>query len=158
MTTHSDVSVLAAHPFVRGMSCELVARLAYCCRHITLPADYRLFEDGGTADRFWLVDAGQVALDATVPGRGRVVIELLGRGAVVGLSWLQPPYKWQFGAVTTQPMQAYEFDGRAVRLACGEDPVLGYELLRRFSNAMARRLQVTRGRLIEAHARPVLAE
>jgi CRP/FNR family transcriptional regulator, cyclic AMP receptor protein len=152
MTTHSE---LAAQQFLRGVPREQVARLADCCRHVALPAGSRLFEEGGPADRFWLIDAGQVALDAMVPGRGRVVIELLGRGAVVGLSWLRPPYQWQFGAVTTQPMQAYEFDARAVRAACDGDPALGYELLTRFGAAVADRLQATRSRLIEAHAHPV---
>jgi CRP/FNR family transcriptional regulator, cyclic AMP receptor protein len=154
MATQSEVSTLAGHPFLRGMPASQVARLAGSCRHVTRPAGHRLFEEGGTADRFWLIDAGQVALDAMVPGQGRVVIELLGRGAVVGLSWLQPPYQWQCGAISTQPMQAYEFEARAVRRACGADPPLGYELLRRFSVAAARRLQVTRARLLDAHAHP----
>jgi hypothetical protein len=43
------------------------------------------------ADRFWIVDAGQVLRDAAVPGQGRVPIERLGRNDVLGLSWLAPP-------------------------------------------------------------------
>ena len=92
-------------------------------------------------------------LDASVPGRGRVTIETLGRNDVVGLSWMQPPYQWRFGATATQPMQAYAFDARAVRAACDADPVLGYELSRRFFAAVVHRLQTTRARLLEAHAR-----
>lgn len=86
--------------------------------------------------------------------RGRVVIETLGRGDVIGLSWMLPPYQWRFGAVTTQPMQAFAFDAAPVRAACGADPVLGYELDRRFSAVVVRRLQSTRARLIEYAANP----
>jgi CRP/FNR family transcriptional regulator, cyclic AMP receptor protein len=85
-----------------------------------------------------------------VPGVGPVVIERLGRGDVVGLSWMLPPYQWRFGAVTTQPMQAFEFDARAVRAACDADPVLGFELSQRFSAVLLRRLQATRARLLTA--------
>jgi CRP/FNR family transcriptional regulator, cyclic AMP receptor protein len=89
-----------------------------------------------------------------VPGQSRVIIEALGRGDVLGLSWMLPPYQWRFGAVATQPTQAFVFDASAVRAACDNDSALGYELSRRFSAVVVRRLQATRARLIEACARP----
>jgi CRP/FNR family transcriptional regulator, cyclic AMP receptor protein len=48
-------------------------------------------------------------------------------------------------------MQAFAFDARAIRAACDADPVLGYELSRRFSAVVVRRLQATRARLLEAY-------
>ena len=119
-----------------------------------MPAGQRMFEEGSSANRFWLIDAGQAALDALVPGHGRIIIGMLGRGDVIGLSWMLPPYQWRFGAVATQPTQAFVFDARAVRAACDTDPVLGYELSRRFSAVVVNRLQATRARLIEACSRP----
>jgi len=80
------------------------------------------------------------------------VIDQLGRNDVLGLSWMQPPYQWRFGAVATQPVQAFEFDARAARAACESDPVLGFELTRRFSAILLRRLQATRTRLLTAYA------
>lgn len=152
--TEQEASVLAAQPFLRGMPPAQVRALAGLCEHVTVAAGRRLFEEGAPADRFWIIDAGQVTLDASVPGRGRVVIETLGRSDVIGLSWMQPPYQWRFGAVATQPTQAFAFDARAVRNACDADPVLGYELSRRFSGVVVRRLQATRARLIDAWAHP----
>jgi CRP/FNR family transcriptional regulator, cyclic AMP receptor protein len=155
MTTE-EKSILGAQPFLRGLPDEHLAKLALLCRHVAVPARHRLFEEGARADRFWLLDAGQVTLDATVPGRGRVIIERLGRGDIVGLSWMLPPYQWGYGAMTTQPMQAFEFDARAVRAACEQDPALGYEVTRRFSAAVVHRLQATRARLLEAYERAEL--
>jgi CRP/FNR family cyclic AMP-dependent transcriptional regulator len=149
----SDKAVLGAQPFLRGMADGHLATLASLCQHIAVPARQRLFEEGATADRFWLIDAGRVTIDTTVPGRGRLIIASLGRGDVIGLAWLMPPYQWRFGAMTTQPMQAYEFDARAVRAACDEDPSLGYELGRRVSGVLVRRLEAIHGRLLEASAR-----
>ncbi len=150
--TKQQTSVLGAQPFLRGMPPAQLAVLAELCEHVTIPARERLFDEGTKADRFWLIDAGQVTLDATVPGYGRVIIETLGRGDVLGLSWMLPPYQWQFGAVATQPTQAFVFGAAAVRAACDADPALGYELSRRFSSAVVGRLQATRARLIEACA------
>ncbi len=152
--TRQEASVLGAQPFLRGLPPAQLGELAGICEHVTVPAGWRLFDEGSTADRFWIIDAGQVTLDASVPGRGRVIIETLGRNDVIGLSWMLPPYQWRFGAVAAQPTQAFVFDARAVRTACARDPVLGYELSRRFSAVVVRRLQATRARLLESSAHP----
>jgi CRP/FNR family transcriptional regulator, cyclic AMP receptor protein len=151
MTTNK--ALLGAQPFLRGMADGHLTKLATLCQHIAIPARQRLFEPGATADRFWLIDAGQVAIDTTVPGQGRLIIASLGRGDVLGLAWMMPPYQWRFGAVAMQPTQAYEFDAPAVRAACDEDPSLGYELGRRVSAVLVRRLEAIHDRLLEASAR-----
>ena len=142
-------SIIGAEPFLHRLPAAQIERLAALARHISLPAGARLFEEGGTASRFWLIEAGRVALDTLIPGQGRVTIEALGRGDVVGLSWLTPPYQFRYGAICLQPLEAFEFDAVAVRAACDSDPALGYALLDRFLAVAAHRLQVTRARLME---------
>jgi CRP/FNR family transcriptional regulator, cyclic AMP receptor protein len=142
--------IIGAEPLLRGMPADQVARLAAMARHVCFPARHRLFGEGAPANRFWIIDAGAVALDVLVPGVGRLTIETLGRGDAVGLSWLVPPHQWKFGAVCIQPMQAFEFDARAVRAGCIEDPALGYAVAMRFLGVAAQRLQATRARLLQA--------
>jgi CRP/FNR family transcriptional regulator, cyclic AMP receptor protein len=149
----TDKAILGAQPFLRGIADAHLAKLAMLCRHVAVPVQQRLIDEGAMADRFWLIDAGQVVIDTTVPGHGRLLIATLGRGDVVGLGWLLPPYQARLGAVATQPMQAFEFDARAVRRACDEDPALGYELSRRVLTVMARRLSAVHARLLETSAR-----
>jgi CRP/FNR family transcriptional regulator, cyclic AMP receptor protein len=152
--TAQEKSVLAAQPFLRGLPDQHLDTLAVLCRHVAVPSGQRLFDEDARADRFWLIDAGQVVIDTIVPGQGRLVIETLGRGDVTGVSWLlPPPHTWRFGAVTTQPMQAFEFDARAVRAACDSEPALGYELSRRVAGIVVRRLEATHARLIDFCAR-----
>jgi CRP-like cAMP-binding protein len=154
MTTTGQASIIGAQAFLRRLPASDVERLAAMARHVCIPAHTRLFEEGSPARAFWLIDAGQVALDTLVPGVGRVTIEQLGRGDVLGLGWLHQPHQYDYGAVTTQPMQAFEFDAVAVRAACEEDPAFGYALLERFLAIAAHRLQATRSRLIDMDWRP----
>jgi CRP-like cAMP-binding protein len=149
-----SASIIGAQQFLRRLPASQIERLAACARHVSLPTGTRLFDEGTPAHSFWLIDAGQVAIDTLVPGTGRVTIEKLGRGDVLGLSWLAPPYQFKYGAVATQPLQVFEFDARAVRAACDADPALGYALLDRFLTVAAHRLQATRARLIDAYLHP----
>ena len=145
---------LATHPFLHNMSRDHLAVLAEAAADVTFPARHRLFEDGGSASRFWLIQSGSVALDLHVPGQGRMKIDTIGMGEVLGWSWLYPPYRWAFGAVSASPVEAFEFDGRMVRARCESDPALGYELTRRLAGVVAKRLQATRVRLITTSSLP----
>ena len=150
--TEATAAALAVHPFLHGMPGDQLAVLAQAARDVKLPTRHRLFEDGGHASRFWLIQSGCVALDLNIPGQGRTRIETLGIGELLGWSWLFPPFRWAFGAVAIGPVEAFEFDGRAVRAYCAADPALGYELTQRLARVIARRLQATRIRLISVSA------
>jgi CRP/FNR family transcriptional regulator, cyclic AMP receptor protein len=143
-----NAAALSAHLFLRGMSGDQLEVLAETARDVSYPARYRLFEEGGSAARFWLIQSGRVALDLHVPGEGPVVIETIGMGELLGWSWLFPPYKWAFGAVTATAMEAFEFDAPKVREGCAADSALGYEFSQRITRVLAHRLQATRIRLI----------
>jgi CRP/FNR family transcriptional regulator, cyclic AMP receptor protein len=140
--------IIGAVPLLRGLPADQIALLTAAARRVSLPPHHRLFEEDAPADRFWIIEAGCVALDVLDPGVGRLTIATLGRGDVVGLSWLVPPHQWKFGAVCTQPVQAFEFDARAVRAACTEHPEFGYAITMRFMTVAVQRLQTARTRLL----------
>jgi len=149
-----SAEALAAHPFLHGLSRDHLATLAETASDVTFPAHHRLFEEGGSAGRFWLLQSGHVVLDLHVPGQGRMKIDTIGMGELLGWSWLFPPYRWAFGAVAVSPVEAFEFDARAVRARCESDPLLGYEVTSRLARVIAKRLQTTRIRLITASSQP----
>ena len=149
-----NAAALAAHPFLHGMSRDQLGVLAEAAHDVSFPAKHRLFEDGGYATRFWLIQAGHVSLDLHVPGEGPVVIESIGMGELLGWSWLFPPYKWAFGAVAASAVEAFEFDAPTVRELCAAYPELGYEFNQRVTRVLARRLQATRIRLIARSGHP----
>jgi CRP/FNR family transcriptional regulator, cyclic AMP receptor protein len=145
---------MSAHPFFAALTGEQRAALAGDGSMVTFAAGERLFDEGGRADRFWLIEDGSIALDMRVPGRGDQIVETLGSGTVLGWSWLHPPYQWHFGAVARRATIAIEFDAPAVRRRCEADPAFGYAALRLFTPVITERLQATRLRLLDLYATP----
>jgi len=141
---------LAAHPFLHGMREDQLTALIPAASAVKFPAGHRLFEAGGNATRCWLIQSGSVHLNLDVPGDGRLVVDTILMGEILGWSWLFPPYQWSFGAVTAGPVQAIELDGLAIRACCAADPVLGAELTSRLLRVLAHRLHATRMRLVRA--------
>ncbi|QEU90115.1 Crp/Fnr family transcriptional regulator [Streptomyces kanamyceticus] len=127
-------------------------RLMRIARDVAFPAGTRMFEEGGHADRFWIIRTGSVILDMHVPGRRSPAIETLGHGELVGWSWLFPPYVWQLGAVAQSPVRADEYDALAVRLMCDDDPELGAVVGQWVGRVLAHRLQAARTRLLDLYA------
>lgn len=145
---------LGEHAFLRGMPDRQLAVLSRACWVSPLRAGARLFGEGDPAHRFWLIRSGHVALDVHSPGRPPLIVETLGEGDLLGLSWLVPPYEWQFGATAIHDTLTYELNAMAVRAACEADPGLGYELLRRVMAAASSRLQSTRVRMLDLYTVP----
>ncbi|AZP15620.1 cyclic nucleotide-binding domain-containing protein [Streptomyces aquilus] len=127
-------------------------RLMTLAREVSFPEDARIFEAGGTADRFWVIRSGAVSLDQQVTSVQRVTVASLGSGDLLGWSWLFPPHQWDFGAVAFSPVRAYEFDAAAVLGLCEEDPALGMVLVRSVAEILAYRLEMTRGKLMEQYS------
>jgi CRP-like cAMP-binding protein len=127
-------------------------RLMSMAHEMGVPRGVRLFDEGGRADRFWIVRSGTVALDMRVPGRRAAVIERLGFGDLVGCSWLFPPYVWRLGAEAVTPVHAWEFDAESVREACRTDPALGESVALWAGRVLAHRLHAARTRLLDLYA------
>jgi len=155
--TDDLLSRVARLPFFTELSPAHLGQLCATGRPVPYPAGERLFAEGGTADRFWLIETGSAALDLRIPGRGDQVVETLAEGSVLGWSWLHAPYRWQFGAVARERLGTISFDGVSVRERCETDPAFGYAMLRLFTPVITARLHATRLRLLDLYAAPAQA-
>jgi CRP/FNR family transcriptional regulator, cyclic AMP receptor protein len=144
-----ELAELAEHPILTGLGEDLLASLAAHTRTVRFPAASRIFDEGQVADRFWLVCDGQVALDLHVPGRGTLLVDMVSPGAVLGWSWLFPPYRWRFGATAAAPTRAMEIEAGPVRELAANDAEFGRATYQRFSEVAVGRLQATRLRLLD---------
>jgi len=147
-------AALEQHRLAAGLASDQLDRLAAIARPADWAPGQRVFDEGGQAARLWLITAGQIALDLKVPGRATVIVETLGPGDELGLSWLSPVPRWQFGAVAQRQTSAIEMDsGDLIRL-CEQDHELGYLLTRRLLATAVSRLQAARIRILDLYASP----
>ncbi len=142
---------VAAHPFFAGLKEEHLRQLAGYGIGINFDRDQLVFRVGEDANRFYLIEQGSVVLEAGSPERP-IMFDQIGAGDLLGWSWLFPPYRWHFSARATEPVSAIYFYGTILREYCDENPALGYELFKRMSAVMVKRLQRARSELIAALA------
>jgi CRP/FNR family cyclic AMP-dependent transcriptional regulator len=140
---------VAAHPFLIGTSASHIRLLADCAMRSQFTAGQVIFRKGETANRFYLIERGKVALESSTGGEV-VKIDEVGAGDLLGWSWIFPPYVWHFDARAIQPTTAIFLYGTILREYCEADPALGYELFKRMSEVMMRRLQAARVKLSES--------
>ena len=151
-------AAVAAHPFLLGINEHHIRLLADCAIRTHFEGGQMIFREGETANRFYLIEQGEVVLEATGAGDREIIIETVGKGDLLGWSWLFPPYAWHFSARATKPTSAIFFYGTVLREYCEKDHSLGFELFKRMSEVMTRRLQSARGRLLAAYSAPAPAE
>ena len=135
----------------RGLADEHLDLIAGCALNRVFADGEMLLREGEPANEFFAIRHGTVALETFVPQRGAVTIETLHGGDVLGWSWLVPPHRTVYDARALGVVRAIAFDGACLRAKCDEDPRLGYELLKRFTEVIVERLQATRLRLLDVY-------
>jgi len=144
-------ALIVESPVFKGLDQDQLELIAGCATNTVFAAGERLFREGDQADTFFLIRHGLVALDAYVPNRGQLTVETVGPSEIVGWSWLLPPYRWHFTGRAVELVRAVQFDGACLRKKCDEDPLLGYDLITRFSQVLVSRLQATRLQLMDVY-------
>lgn len=147
MTSSLRASALASHPFLSTIPVESLRQLGVHAHGETFAKGQEIFREGQVASEFILIRQGRVRLDAEIADRGRVEVETLAADAALGWSWLFPPYRWHLSATALERTTAIVFDAGVLRGLMAADPVLGYDLMRRFAAVLVDRLQATRRRL-----------
>lgn len=145
-------SIIAAHPFIQGLSAAHVKSLGEYAMRCDFAADEIIFRQGDPANRFYLILEGTVALETRGASGTRTLIQEIGAGDVLGWSWLFPPYYWNFDARAVTPVKAVFFYGTRLRENCEVDHDLGYELMKRMAEIVIVRLQSARKRLAQQNA------
>ncbi len=146
--------LLAGHRFLAGLTRDQTDLLAGCAHLQVFEGGGHLLREGEAADRFYLVRSGRVLVEIDLGPRGALPVETVGRGDVLGWSWIVPPHRYRFDAVAVERTRTIVFDGACLRDRCDADPALGYALLRRFAAVLAHRLAATRLQLCDLYGHP----
>lgn len=149
MAEQSKVDLLAGEAFFRDLDAEALEFLAGCATERALKQGEVLFRHGQPADRFYLIRSGRITIEVPAIEGPSLEVQSLGSDAVLGWSWLIPPYTWSFQARAKEDTTMLEFDGRAVLERCESNPAFGFELMKRFSALMSERLEAARRKMMD---------
>jgi CRP/FNR family transcriptional regulator, cyclic AMP receptor protein len=152
METNATLDALVKqHAFLAGLPAQFCEFLTECATIRRFASKQQVFDEGSEADHFYLIVTGGVRLETYVPGNGMVPIQQLGPGDPLGWSWLFPPFRWNFTAVTTAPTEVISFSAIELRAKAVQDLEFRNEVLTRVSRTLLQRLQATRRQLVGLH-------
>jgi len=113
--------LLRHHPFIEGLEDDIVDLIAGCAKNVVYQANDYLFREGESADFFYLVRHGTVALEMFIPGKGPHTFLTAKSGEIVGSAWLIPPYRWTYDARAVELTRAIAFECKCLRDKCEAD-------------------------------------
>jgi CRP-like cAMP-binding protein len=145
--------ILQEQSFFAGLEPEYSSLVAGCARNHRFDAGDYLFREGASADEFFLIRHGRVALEIVAPGQQPVVFATLGEGEIVGAAWLVPPYRWTFDARAVELVRAIGIDAACLRGKSEADHHLGYEMMKRFMPVVVKRLLETQLQLLDVYGK-----
>jgi CRP/FNR family cyclic AMP-dependent transcriptional regulator len=145
----TSYNIIAEQPFFQGLSQEHLHTLADNAMQTWFESGEIIFGEGDLANRFYLIIEGKVALESSIKNGDSILLQTIGKGELLGWSWLFSPYFWRLHARAVEPTEAIFLYGTHLREQCETNHDLGYELFKRISEVMMKRLQLARGRYLD---------
>lgn len=108
-------AILEKQPFLKGMTQRQLEILATDAIPAEFKTDELILNQGAPANRFFLILEGQVKIECPVFTGEKIDIETLGKGDVLGWSWLFAPYLWHFDARAVAPTKTIFFYADDIR-------------------------------------------
>ncbi len=116
---------VALHPFLAGMNPAQLALLTDCAIPVHFKKGQTILREGDIANRFYLIESGKVVLESGDSLGDPVIVDTISSGDLLGWSWM--------------------------REYCERDHSLGYDLFKRMTPIMLRRLQAARHKMLGVH-------
>lgn len=145
--------ILKNHPFLKDLDENYLQQITSCASNVVFKENDIIFKEGDEAKSFYLIRSGKVALELNGREKGNVRILTIGSGQILGWSWIVSPYKWHFEAHALEDVNAIALDGKCLRDKCEEDPKMGYEMIKRFTQILEQRLRSTRMQLLDVYGK-----
>lgn len=132
------------HPFLQQLNERHRMLLASGLQPFRCEPGGYLAREGEPAGTFYLIQTGHCAIEATNAEGEQIAVQTIGPDEVVGWSWIEPPYVWQFSCRAIEPVSGVKMDGSWLREKCEQDFSLGYYFYRNLIRVIAGRLTSVR--------------
>jgi CRP/FNR family cyclic AMP-dependent transcriptional regulator len=147
----SIADIVRDNPFFSGLSEEYLELISGCGANESFPAGSFIFREGGSADKFYVIRHGGVALELYQPGREPIILQTRRDGDIMGWSWFIPPYRWEWDARALQLTRVVSFDAVCLRGKLESDSAFGYEMMKRFIPVIHDRMKAARLQMIDMY-------
>jgi len=145
--------IIGSHRLFAGLQQSFLDLVTGCAKNVRFAPGQYLSHEGEPANEIFLVRTGNVALEIAPVGRGHMIFQTAGPDEVIGLSWLVPPYRWNYDARALEDTRAISIDATCLRTKCDADSALGYEVMKRFMPTIVDRLHATRLQLLDLYGK-----
>ena len=146
--------IISEHRFFKDLDPSFPELVSGCAENVRFESGSYLFNEGDDASAFYLIRHGRVGLEIKGPGRAPMRFLTVGKGEIVGMSWIVPPYLWRYDAKAMELVRAISLDAKCLLSKCEADNHLGYELMKRVVPTLAERLHGVRLQLLDVYAEP----
>ena len=143
------LGLIARQPMFQGLSQPHLDLLAASAMYSDFKMGEQILQEDQPANRFYLILEGKVELEAEAEEQGMIHIQTLGPGDDLGWSWLFPPYRLHFSVRAAEPTKAIFFYAPRLRQQCEEDPVFGFEIMKRIAAVMLKNLDAVQQQLVK---------
>lgn len=144
-------ALLLQHTQLANLPTDFVRSLVECATQVRAAPETVLFRQGEKANGCYFLLKGKVAIELDMPPKGRLVIQTIGQGDILGWSWLIEPYLWRFDTHAIEEVEAILLDGAQLRAKLATRPEMGFELLKRMLKLMGQRLEGARLQLLDIY-------
>jgi CRP/FNR family transcriptional regulator, cyclic AMP receptor protein len=156
MTANGNEAIadlVLSHPFFVGIDPTIAHAMTANAEERTYDVGDMLVREGKPAEEFFLVFEGKIALEVGATENPGITVETIGRGEILGWSWLVSPHRWRFDARATKPTRVVAIHAATARYALAAHPAFGYQFLMKLLPVIAERLENTRVQLLDIHGR-----
>jgi CRP-like cAMP-binding protein len=146
-------------PWLSELSEAHFARVLELAHRVEKKTGEALFLEGDREDYLYILLEGRIALEITVPGRGRVRVSTIEPFDLVGWSSVTPVIQRRTAAArAVLPSRLVALEAAGLQQLCQEDHHFGYLFMQQVANVIASRLWATRLQLLDMFANPIPGE
>ena len=158
------LDIIKENYMFRDLKQEQISKIDAISHEKNYEAGQCVFKEGDKAEHIYILEEGRVLLEmriAPYPERSHspsAVIDVVSKGEVFGWSALVPPNIFTLSASTADKCRVIAVDGSKLFDLMEEDPVMGYEIVKRLAKITAIRLKRSREMLMSERGLALLSQ